>query len=450
MIELGGNIDNLSTEIMPSRNDKTQRAYQFLVAAERDAKVFSLEELAAASGWKINTVKAYLTKKWHTLLRREADGFSCSGIGVMTEDAFVRLHAQRTDVSLDILRPRFTSAVDALIDKARESALLAVQVYNNPLVSFRAPGYIVHMVIAYTALFHAIFERRGTEYWHKEPDGSAKLIDGDTKAWELSECVHHYYGGQVSAEAENIRFFIQIRNKIEHRFMPALDTTLSGKCQALLMNFEALLVHEFGAFFAMGQNLALALQFSVFAKAQQEVLRRIQSREYEAIRRYIDAYDATLPPAVTDSMEYSFRAFLMPKVGNHLKSSDVAIEFVKYDPSNPEAMERLQKQVLLIREKQVPVADAGLMTAKRVVDEIARRTQQPFNMHHHTCAWKLYKVRPSKPKADGCKTEYCQYSAAFKQFAYTEAWVQFLCEKVLDPTEFERIRTYREAIAIAP
>lgn len=435
---------------MPNRNDKILRAYQFLSQAERQQRVFLLEDLAAASGWKINTVRAYLTKKWHTLLYQEGDGFTCTGIAKMTEEAFVRLHAQRTDISLDLLKPRFTPTVDALIDKARESALLAVQVYNNPLVSFRTPGYVVHMVIAYTAIFHAIFERRGIRYWHKEPDGSPKIVDGDTKAWELSECVKHYYGGKVSGEAENIKFFIQIRNKIEHRFIPALDTTLSGRCQSLLMNFETLLVSEFGGFFALGQNLALALQFSVFAKAQQEVLRRIQSHEYEAIRRYIDLYDAALPPAVIDSMEYSFRAFLLPKVGNHLKSSDMAIEFVKYDPNNPEEMERLQQLVVLIREKQVPVADAELLTAKQVVTEVSRRTQQPFNMDHHTRAWKLYKVRPSKPTADGCKTEYCQYSPPFKQFAYTKLWVQFLCKLILDPIEFERIRTYREAIAPAP
>jgi hypothetical protein len=33
---------------------------------------------------------------------------------------------------------------------------------------------------------------------------------------------------------------------------------------------------------------------------------------------------------------YSFKVFLIPKVGTHAKSPDVAVEFVRYDPSKPE------------------------------------------------------------------------------------------------------------------
>lgn len=428
---------------MPSKNDKTIKAYRFFVDAEHNQRIFSLEEVASTSGWSIGTTRTYKTKKWHFFIQEVEGGFACNGISHISQDAFIRIHAQRTDLDGDILRPRFTPQVDTLIDKARESALLAVQVYNNPLVLFRTPGFVVHMIIAYTSLLHAVFERNGVEYWYKNDDGTAKVIEGDKYAWDITESIRHYFAGRTTPESENLKFFIYIRNKIEHRFVPALDTTFSGKCQALLMNFEIMLINEFGKFFALSQNLALALQFSFYSQEQQRALRRIQSDEYESIRKYTDAYDTALPDEVTQSMHYSFRAFLIPKIGNQAKSSDVAIEFVRYDPNNKEEMEKYEKQVAFIREKQVQVADQGKLKATDVVRLVKKLTALDFKTSHHTNAWRMYKVRPRGYRADGCKTEYCQFSEAFKQYVYTEAWVQFLCERISNPEEFEKIRSYR-------
>jgi hypothetical protein len=429
---------------MSKKNDKSKRAYQFFCEAEEQNRLFTLDEVAEATGWSSKTTQAYLSKKWHLFIEKTDEGLLCKGLcDRFSEDAFIRLHAQRASLDSDIRRPRFSPEIDVLIDKARESALLGVQIYNNPLVSFRAPGYIVHMVIAYTALFHAIFERRETDYWYKNDDGTPKMVDDDEWAWDLSQCIKVYFAGQQSPVTENLRFFIEIRNKIEHRFMPALDTTLSGRCQALLMNFEDLLVNEFGNFFALGRNLALALQFSEYSQHQQEVLRRVQSREYEAITEYIQQYDTKLPDDITESMQYSFRAFLIPKLGNHAKSSDVAIEFVKYDPNNPEEMKEYKNQIALIRERQVPVADPGQLLPGHVVELVKTRTGIDFKVHHHTNAWKLYGVRSGEQAPEKCQVQYCQYHPGFKQYVYTPEWVDFLCEKVSDPNEFERIKHHR-------
>jgi hypothetical protein len=47
------------------------------------------------------------------------------------------------------------------LQKAKDSALLAIEVYNKPAIKFRSAGYIALMVIAWTALFHAIFVNGG-------------------------------------------------------------------------------------------------------------------------------------------------------------------------------------------------------------------------------------------------------------------------------------------------
>jgi hypothetical protein len=426
------------------QHQRLQKAYDFFRKAETSGQQFTLEEIRQATGWSLTTIKAYRSKKWHWFLEEKQHHFRVlNQFRDFPEENFLRIHAQRTDNDIRNLRPRFSQIVDNLIDKARESALLAVQVYNNPLTTFRTPGYLALMHIAFTGLFHAIFERRGTEYVYKNYDGTPQIIDGDTKAWELSKCVETYYGNKNLPERENLRFLSQLRNKIEHRFLPPLDLTVAGHCQAMLFNFEALLKKEFGSFFSMGNSLALALQLSEIHPSQREAINHIQKKEYDDIRKFIDIYQQELPLDIIQSPQYSFRVYLVPKIGNHAASSDLAVEFVHYDPTKPEEMEQYEKQVALIRERRVQVADQGKLLPGKVVQLIKDATGIPFNITDHTKAWKLYKVRPQLHVAEGCRAEYCQYSEAFNAFVYTQNWVDFLIKKVQDPTEYQRIKNFK-------
>ncbi len=38
--------------------------------------------------------------------------------------------------------------------------MLGVSTYNNPLIKFKTYGFIINMTIAFTSLFHAIFEKK--------------------------------------------------------------------------------------------------------------------------------------------------------------------------------------------------------------------------------------------------------------------------------------------------
>ena len=53
--------------------------------------------------------------------------------------------------------PRLPVEVVSNVKKAREAAVLAVEIYNRPATAFRSAAYIVLMVVACTALFHAFF-----------------------------------------------------------------------------------------------------------------------------------------------------------------------------------------------------------------------------------------------------------------------------------------------------
>ena len=328
--------------------------------------------------------------------------------------------------------------------KARDAALAAVENYNRPGVSFRTRTFVLLMSVAWTSIFHAIFYGRKKKPWYVK-SGSGKgirydRVDGEPKHWELSKCVNEYFGSENPATRKNIEFFLGLRNKIEHRFHPELDPALYGECQAMLMNFEQLLVEEFGTDMALLDQVGVALQFSALRPHQQEeALRRLQSAALEDVRDYIQTFRAGLAPEILDSSQYSLRVFLIPKLANNPNAADLSVEFVAYDPNSPTEMEHLQKITALIRAKTVPVASKGLLKPKAVVTRVQETLPFNFTMDTHTRCWKHYAVRPpwGSKNPESTKADFCIYDEFAQDYGYTEAWVKFLCEKLVEPAEFQ-------------
>jgi len=340
---------------------------------------------------------------------------------------------------------RQSQKVKELLEKARDSALLAVEIYNKPRTSFRSGGFIVFMGIAWTALFHAIFEQKKVKYFHKK-NGRYVIIDGEKKAWELERCVKEYYRDQNTPQRKNLEFFIKLRNKIEHRFLPQLDLDIFGECQAMLINFEEMLIKEFGDQYAINENLVFALQFSsILHEKQKEAIKIKESKEYKKVKHFIEKYKTNLDDAIKNSLNYSFKVFLIPKVGTHEKTSDVAIEFVKYDPTKPEEQEKYKKLLVAIKEKQVPMVGfrAG-QVCEKVFNALKNKMPDGWKFNpssHHVKCWKYYKIRPPKNSPNPEKTDqrYCFYNSAFNQYEYTQEWINLLINKLKDEDIYKTI-----------
>jgi len=135
---------------------------------------------------------------------------------------------------------------------------------------------------------------------------------------------------------------------------------------------------------------------------------------------------------------YSFKVFLVPKVGAHAKSSDLAIEFVKYDPSKPEEMKQYEKVVALIKPKQISVANLGALKASQVVQQVAARLTRKFNMNSHRKCWRYFNTRPPTGSAapEACDNRYCYYDVLHKDYIYMPAWVEFLVGKLSDAATY--------------
>ena len=70
-------------------------------------------------------------------------------------------------------RTIYSEKVDLII-KAREAMLSAIQIYNNPLISFKTESFIVLSLIAWTYLLHAYYRAKGIDYRYFSKSGRRK------------------------------------------------------------------------------------------------------------------------------------------------------------------------------------------------------------------------------------------------------------------------------------
>lgn len=345
--------------------------------------------------------------------------------------------------------------VCSALEKAHDSALLAVEVYNKPAIKFKSGAYVALMVIAWTALFHALFLRKKTKPYYRKDNRRFVRVDGDFKHWELDECLRQYYGADTGNPVrKNIEFFIPLRNKIEHRSMPELDGTIFGECQAMLLNFDEMVEKGFGITYCLRESLSFSLQLFPSAENLVDAVKRNPGTK--PVVHFIQQYRSTISPEVITSGKYSFKAFLI-QVANHKNDQTLPIQFVHYDKLTEEQRRAIAPLVAMVKHKEVPVANIDLFKPGAVVKRIQTGLGNPmitrgqrqvarFTADTHTRCWKHYKVRPPGGALDPRATDYryCVYDQTHDDYGYTQAWIELLLEKLKNENEWQALA---EAVA---
>ena len=319
-----------------------------------------------------------------------------------------------------------------ILEGSIDAALLAVEVYNKPRTTFRSQAYIVLMIIAWTRLFHAYFNKTiGNRYYYKKENGHYQLIDGERKAWELKTCINRY--GNLSEPVKtNLDFFIGLRNKIEHHNVAEreVDVLIFGECQSLLYNYENLLIQVFDEEYALNESLAFSLQFSHMRDdGQRQSSKSVLSAELREIKSYIENYRSSLNEDIFNSQEYSIKLLCIPKVSN-TNRNDLAMEFVRWDELDSSDRKKYQQITTLIKDRKVQVEakNVGRLLPGQVVKKVKEATHIGFNLYDHQCLCNIFSVRPAgeNPNPDETNTKYCHYDYANKNYAYQESWVDFI------------------------
>lgn len=318
------------------------------------------------------------------------------------------------------------------LESSIDSALLAVEIYNKPRTAFRSEGFIALMVIAWTRLFHAYFNSTiGDRYYYKNK-GKFLIIDGDRKSWDLGTCIKKY-GLLKAAIEKNLHFFISLRNKIEHRHIDKreVDTLIFGECQALLYNYETLLIDMFGTQYALNEALVYSLQFSHLRTIKQkEANKSALSKDSSEIVGYIEKYRNELDQEVYNSQEYSIKLIQIPKISN-TNRADSAIEFVKWNELSSEDQAAYNKIAVIVKDKRVAIQAANVRRLKpgEVVNKVnTLLNRKVISLNLHVTIYKLFNIRPSFGAEDPFETnaEFCLYDETHKDYVYQDAWVDFL------------------------
>jgi hypothetical protein len=325
--------------------------------------------------------------------------------------------------------------------------------YNKPAIKFRSGGFIVLMVIAWTALFHAIFFLRKIKPFYRKPNSVRyQKRENDYCYWELSACLKEYYKTDVENPVKkNLELFIPLRNIIEHKSLPEIDPTLFAECQAMLINYDRILGVEFGASFCLRESLSFSLQLFPSSKTLSAAIK--SNKDLKSVVKFIDNYRSSLTTDTLESGQYAFKAFLL-QVSNHQSKEALPVQFIRYDLMNDEEKKNAKRFAALLKEKIVekPVTHHGLILPSKVIEAVQSGLGNPFvlrnglkkskfNSDTHTRCWKKYKVRPNKRDKNPNNTidKYCIYDKLSGQYGYTNEWVSFLVEKMSNDEEYNSL-----------
>lgn len=282
------------------------------------------------------------------------------------------------------------SVSNELLKKSREAALAAVQVFNNPAITFKSEIYVVLMIIAWTYLLHAHFRRKGIEYRYFKMAGSRKKYDKTTKGaykyWELERCLNSKDSPVDKDAANNLRFLIGLRHEIEHQMTNRLDECFSARFQACCLNYNEQIKSLFGDENGIDKHLSFSLQFSSISRDQVDQL--ASQKDLPAnILGYVTAFDSSLSEEEYNHPRYAYRVLFIPKTANRKGQADQVIEFVKADS---ELAKGVNAQYTVIKETEKKKYLPG-----EVVSIIQSEGFTKFNMHAHTSLWQSQDAKNS-------------------------------------------------------
>ncbi|WP_454626819.1 DUF3644 domain-containing protein [Bradyrhizobium cenepequi] len=331
-----------------------------------------------------------------------------------------------TEEELRVFRERWHSysvksgkqrEIEELVLKARESQIAAIQVFNNPNINFRAETFIVLSVIGWTYLFHAYFKKRSIDYrYYSEANGirSVQITkDGLERYWELSTCLDAKQCPFDDAVKENLRYLIEVRNSIAHRFTGNIDLKVASKLQASALNFNSWLAGEFGGEYRIDSDFGVAIQMSSFSHDHAKLIYSAQSVDPK-IASIIDGLDDKVSEDIQADTKYAFKVLFVEQSCNRAGQADKVVEFIRAGTDMADQIEHV-----VFKEREKPK-----FKPSQIVSEMKKCGFKWFNMATHT---NLRRELDAKNTKNGYGVE-----LADGQWYYYDNWlskVKDYCEK---------------------
>lgn len=270
-----------------------------------------------------------------------------------------------------------------LVTKAREAALCAIRVFNDPQTSFKSETYIVLMIIAWTYLLHAHYRSKGIEYRYFTQGNQRKRFHrtrlGAHKYWDLERCLNDAACPLDRDTKNNLRFLISLRHEIEHQMTGSLDAWLSGRYQACALNFNQYLKALFGKKASLDSHLMFCIQF-IKLTDDQICGPQPEAQIPDRLKAFVVEFEGTLTHEEYNSERFAYRLLMHRKLVNKAGQADRVVEFI--DPKS-ELAKTIDSVYYAKKEVERPK-----FRAKDVVAAMKKAGFKKFRLHEHTNIWK--------------------------------------------------------------
>jgi Protein of unknown function (DUF3644) len=305
--------------------------------------------------------------------------------------------------------------------RAREAMILAVELFNTPRIAFKTGVFSMLSNVAWTYLLHEFYESK-----------SVSIINEQGFSLLLSQMLARDDCPLSKACKQNLIALKEIRDVVEHRTIGPFDLKWLPLFQSTCLNFEKALTELFGQRLTLGRELGFALQFAKLTTGEIATLQGFDLPEH------IAALDATLAAKLgegdADDLEYQFKVVYTLTNASKAKAH---FQFVQ-----PDSAEGKEIQNVLIKYK--PADDIWPLKPGDVVKLVSVASGRKFTFDKHQRAWKMYGARPKTGAADpgATKNQFCVYHPPYKSYTYSQAWVEFLVEQIVDDDRWAALSNF--------
>lgn len=311
---------------------------------------------------------------------------------------------------------------DERLVRAREAMILAVELFNTPRIAFKAGVFSMLANVAWTYLLHQYYVSK-----------NVPIINDNGYSLSLSQMITRDDCPLSKGCKNNLIALKEIRDVVEHRTIGSFDRKWLPLFQSTCLNFEKALTDLFGPRLTLGRDLGFSLQF---AKLTTDEIAILQGFE---IPEHIAALDASLAAKLgegdAEDLEYQFKVIYTLTSASKAKAH---FQFVL-----PDSVEGKEIQNVLIKYK--PLDDLYPLKPSQVPQLVAAKSGRDFTSDKHQRAWKMFKARPLNGAADPAATDqkYCIYHAPYQSYTYSQAWVDFLVDRIADEETWQQLIVYK-------
>ena len=266
-------------------------------------------------------------------------------------------------------------------------------------------------------------------------------VDGEFKRWELARCVEERWPDPDDAVRKNLEFFIGLRNRIEHRHThrdASLAMAVSGRAQALLLNFEQELTATFGIEHSLATTLRFPLFIGSFATEGTGALLKLRDQLPADLKRFIAEFHSGLTDDVAADERFELRLRVVLEQVQRPTEDSLAIQFLRWDDLTAEQQKVMaalgRSGQTIVREQKRSIVGHGLLRPSDAEQKVQAGLPFRFTSYNFLRAGQIKGIRPGKGDKHPERTDekYCVYDES-------EAWVKWLIKRCGTAEGFEAV-----------